>query len=122
MMEIVAFIRPDRMGATRDALAEAGFPGFTAKACLGRGWGMLPAVIEGVPNEILNSPVDEILLRNSRLIAKRFLMIVVNDADAERAVDIIVNANKTGNIGDGRIFVLPVAESYIVRTGESMGA
>ncbi|MDR3282266.1 MAG: P-II family nitrogen regulator [Candidatus Methanoplasma sp.] len=121
MKEIVAFIRPNKMGATRDALAEAGFPGFAAKACLGRGRGMLPAVIEGVPNEILNSPVDEILLRNSRLIAKRFFMTVVEDGEAERAVDVIINANKTGNMGDGRIFVLPVSESYVVRTGESTG-
>jgi nitrogen regulatory protein PII 2 len=121
MKEILAFIRPNRMSATRDALAEAGFPGFTCRACLGRGKEMLPLNVEGIINETLTAPADEILLRHSRLIVKRYITIVVEDAETERAVDVIISTNRTGNIGDGKIFVLPVTESYVIRTGEKLG-
>jgi nitrogen regulatory protein P-II 1 len=44
--------------------------------------------------------------------------LVVNDADADRCVDAIVNAARTGKIGDGKIFVTPVDRVVRIRTGE----
>jgi nitrogen regulatory protein P-II 1 len=44
--------------------------------------------------------------------------VVVPDSIAEEAIKAIVQAAKTGEIGDGRVFVLPVLESYRIRTGE----
>jgi nitrogen regulatory protein P-II 1 len=44
--------------------------------------------------------------------------IVVKDADTEKVVQAICNAARTGNIGDGKIFVIPVADAIRVRTGE----
>ena len=44
--------------------------------------------------------------------------IVVPDALADEAVKVVTEAARTGEIGDGRVFVLPVLESYRIRTGE----
>lgn len=53
-----------------------------------------------------------------RLIAKRMLSIVVPDGAVGRAVQTIIQANRTGQPGDGKIFVLPVGDAARVRTGE----
>ncbi|MCU0813593.1 MAG: P-II family nitrogen regulator, partial [Burkholderiaceae bacterium] len=45
--------------------------------------------------------------------------VVVKDDDAERAIDAIVQAAKTGKIGDGKIFVTPVEQVVRIRTGET---
>lgn len=120
MKEVMAFIRSDKMSSTRDALANAGFPGFTCRMCMGRGKQMLPSHIDGVPSEMFSAPADEILLQHSRLISKRYLSIIVNDSELQRAVDVIIETNHTGKPGDGRIFVIPVESSYIVRTNEKL--
>ena len=44
--------------------------------------------------------------------------LVVADEAANEAVKAIIQAARTGEIGDGRVFVLPVGESYRIRTGE----
>ena len=44
--------------------------------------------------------------------------VVVDDAAANDAIKAIVEAARTGEIGDGRVFVLPVLESHRIRTGE----
>lgn len=85
---------------------------------MGRGVQMLPSHIEGVPSEVLCAPADEILLQHSRLIAKRYMSVMVNDDDVPKAVETIITVNHTGKPGDGKIYVLPVQESYRVRTGE----
>ena len=51
-------------------------------------------------------------------IPKVMLMLVVEDMVAPRAVDVIQNSARTGNIGDGKIFISDVLEAYTVRTGE----
>lgn len=45
-------------------------------------------------------------------------MLVVNDDELTKAVDVIQNSARTGNIGDGKIFVTDVSETFTVRTGE----
>ena len=44
--------------------------------------------------------------------------VVVDDNIAEDAIKVIIEAARTGEIGDGRVFVLPVLQSYRIRTGE----
>ena len=46
-------------------------------------------------------------------------MLVVNDEELPKAVNVIQNSARTGNIGDGKIFVTDVSEAYTVRTGAS---
>jgi nitrogen regulatory protein P-II 1 len=44
--------------------------------------------------------------------------IVVSDAESEKAIKVVCDAARTGNIGDGKIFLVPVADAIRVRTGE----
>ena len=52
------------------------------------------------------------------MLPKVKLELVVREADTEKVIDIILNVARTGNIGDGKIFVIPVREVIRVRTGE----
>jgi nitrogen regulatory protein PII 2 len=57
--------------------------------------------------------------QSQRLIPKRWLTIVAPDRLIKKIVDTIIEVNRTGKPGDGKIFVLPISEVYRVRTGES---
>ncbi|MFQ5827071.1 MAG: P-II family nitrogen regulator, partial [Dehalococcoidia bacterium] len=52
------------------------------------------------------------------MLPKVKLELVVRDADTDRVVDIIVTHARTDNIGDGKIFIIPVSQVIRVRTGE----
>ncbi|MDR2616053.1 MAG: P-II family nitrogen regulator [Oscillospiraceae bacterium] len=122
MKEIMAFLRPNMISATKKALANGGFPAFTCRPCLGRGKQMgISAELFGdilSAEELPGDRLGETLSERNRLVAKRFFTLIVNDEDVKKAADIIIRANQTGNPGDGKIFVLPIAETYIVRNGE----
>ncbi|MDR2612080.1 MAG: P-II family nitrogen regulator [Deltaproteobacteria bacterium] len=120
MKELMAVVRPARVGQTRDALAAAGIPGFTCLPCLGRGKrlidpGVLRLIMES--GELPLTAAGESMTEATRLIPKRLFSIVLGDAGVRGAVDAILAVNSTGRAGDGRIFVLPVRESYSVRLG-----
>ena len=53
-----------------------------------------------------------------RLLSKVKLEIAVNDQYVKPAIDAIMSAAHSGNVGDGKIFVLPLEECYRIRTGE----
>ncbi|MDR0331286.1 MAG: P-II family nitrogen regulator [Chitinispirillales bacterium] len=120
MREIMCFIRANKVNDTKRAMAENGFPAFTCCRCLGRGKKSIdPDLLNTVlaAGELPLSPVGENLTEATRLIAKRFFTLIIDDQDVDKAVKTIVDANQTGNPGDGRIFVLPILETYSVRTG-----
>ncbi|MGC9016444.1 MAG: P-II family nitrogen regulator, partial [Conexivisphaera sp.] len=52
------------------------------------------------------------------LVPKAKIELVVEDADVERVIDVITKAAFTGEVGDGKIFVIPVEEAVRIRTGE----
>ena len=54
-------------------------------------------------------------------IQRRHLSIVVNDDFVRKTIDAILNSAATDQVGDGKIFVLPVDETYRIRTGEKGG-
>jgi nitrogen regulatory protein PII 2 len=117
----MCFIRINKVNDTKRALAEHGFPAFTCRKCLGRGKKSIdPELLNAViaTGEMPMSPVGENLTESARLIAKRFFTLVVDDKDVKKAVDTIIAVNQTGNPGDGKIFVLPILETFSVRTGE----
>jgi len=117
----MSFIRVNKVNDTKKALAENGFPAFTCRKCLGRGK-------RSIDSELLNTvlasgelPLNEVgehFTEATRLIAKRFFTLVVEDKDAQKVVNVIISANQTGNPGDGMIFVLPILENYSVHSGE----
>ncbi len=121
MKEVMAFIRVNMVNPTKEALAKSGFPAFSCRKCLGRGKKSIdPAVLQAVidAGELPVSPVGQHLTESQRLIAKRFFTLIVEDNQVEEVVNTIIEANQTGNPGDGKIFVLPINEAYTVRTGE----
>ena len=111
MKKIEAIIRPERMTAVKDGLAEAGFSGLNTVQVMGRGVqrGIVHQGRGGVPVSV-------------DMLPKTKVELVVLDDQVEGAIEIIVEASRTGEIGDGKIFVIPVEDAFRVRTGERGGA
>ncbi len=107
MKKIEAIIRPEKMDPVKSALGEAGFIGLNVVSVTGRG-AQRGVVHSGRGGE--SYTVD--------MLPKVKIETVVQDAEVDRAVDAILKAAWTGNIGDGKIFILPVDEAIRVRTGE----
>lgn len=102
MKMIIAIVRPEKVQDVKDALKEAGINGLTITAVHGRGsQGGLYFM-----NRVEKVCVDEI--------EKTKLEIVVEDDQKQTAVDVVKRSASTGSIGDGRIFVVNVEESYKV--------
>lgn len=107
MKKIEAIIRPEKLNEVKDALEAAGFVGLNIVHVTGRG--MQKGIVHGGRGGETYT-VD--------MLPKLKIELVVKDGDAERAVDAIVNTARTGNIGDGKIFITPVEDAIRVRTGE----
>jgi nitrogen regulatory protein PII 2 len=115
MKLILAMIRIDKMAATKLALSDAGLPSFTAMPVLGRGKGK--GGFEKAAG--LDEDQQELIIEMPRLKSKRMITLVVTDEKKELAIETLIQINKTGKSGDGKIFVLPASDSYRVRTGEN---
>ena len=102
MKMVRAVIRPEKEGDVLTALERSGFSAMTKWDVLGRG------KQRGI--KIGSARYEEL--------TKLMLMLVVEDKDLERAMDIIKISARTGNFGDGKIFVTPVEEVFTIRTGE----
>ena len=107
MNKVEAIIRPEKIEAVKNALAEAGFVGLNVVQVTGRG--VQRGVVMGARG-VGSYEVD--------MLPKAKLETVVRDADTQRVVEIILERARTGNIGDGKIFIIPVADVIRVRTGE----
>ena len=107
MKKIEAIIRPERITAVKDSLAVAGFSGLNVAQVMGRG------VQRGIVHQGRGgAPVSVDMLPKTKV------ELVVLDDQVEGAIEIIVEASRTGEIGDGKIFVIPVEDAFRVRTGE----
>lgn len=113
MKEVMAFVRPERWVATRSALVRAGFPALTGRRVLGRG---RSRGLRYLPRQGGESGLA------IGWLPKRMLTLVVEDARVPAAVEALLGVNRTGQPGDGRIFVLPVEDAIRLRTGERGGA
>jgi nitrogen regulatory protein PII 2 len=119
MKEIMAVIRINRMNKTKEALSAAGISSFTATGrVLGRGKGQVDFRLFKGAEEGQDEAIVQ-LGQGPKLVPKRLITVVVPDALAGRVIETIISVNKSGNAGDGKIFVLPVQESMRVRTGET---
>lgn len=117
MKEVMAVIRMNMMNKTKKALSDAGISSMTAKEVLGRGKGLVDYnLLEGAEKGY-EEAISQ-LGQSQRLIPKRLLLIVVPEKLVPTTVSAIINVNKTGKSGDGKIFVMPVGMSVSVRTGE----
>ena len=107
MQMIEAVIKPSKRDAVKTALSQLGILGMTAIECKGFGRQL------GHTERYRGGKMDV------GFVPKILLKICVKETDARKAVDAIAEAAKTGAVGDGKIFVYPVAESIRIRTGES---
>ncbi len=121
MKEVVAIIRMNRINATKAALVGEGFPAFTALKVMGRGKRALDReVVRAIEDGVLDgAEMLPMLSRGPSLMAKRMISLVVPDEKTTRVVEIIMEVNRTGNQGDGKIFVMPVVDVVRIRTGET---
>lgn len=107
MKKIEAIIRPNKLNDIKEGLAKYGVKGMTVSEVLGCGLqkGHV-GIYRGKEYSIT-------------LLPKVKVEIVVNDDVVDEVVDIILDTAQTGEIGDGKIFVLPVDAVYRIRTRES---
>ena len=117
MKEILAIIRMNMMGKTKDALRDAGVVSMNAVACLGRGKGLVDTSLLKGAEKGYEEAITQ-LGQSGKLIPKRSISVILPDNMVKKAVETIMTVNKTGKSGDGKIFVLPVADSIRIRTGE----
>jgi len=104
MKMIRAFIRPEKEQEVVQALEGSGFPSLTKMPVFGR----------GKQKGLQVGPVhyDEL--------PKTLIMMVVNDDDVTKVINLMMDKARTGFVGDGKIFVSPVETTYTVRTGEAV--
>lgn len=107
MKMVPAIIRPEKLDTVKKALEQKGFVAMSLFEITGRG------EQKGILLEYLGKDVEVDTL------PKIMLMMVVDHMDADKVVSIIRANGRTGHIGDGKIFVLPVEMMARVRTDET---
>ncbi len=117
MKEVMAIIQLNKMEATKDALEVIGISSFTAYKASGRGKQKGLQIPHPTPLDERDER-DERDEKRMKYIPKRMISVMVEDEFVPAVVAVITKVNRTGNYGDGRIFVIPVEESVRIRTGE----
>ncbi len=117
MKEVIAIIRINKMNETKRALADAGIYSLTARKVNGRGRGKINTLLLKGAESGYEEAINQ-LGSGPRLFPKRMLTIVVPDARVPVVVKAVIDVNKTGSPGDGKIFVLPLLDALRVRTAE----
>ena len=107
MKLVMAIIKPFKLDAVREALTELGVQGLTVSEVKGFGR-------QKGQTEIYRGAEYAI-----EFVPKVRLDIVIDDGEVDRVIEAIRNAANTDKIGDGKIFVLEVAQAMRIRTGET---
>jgi nitrogen regulatory protein P-II 1 len=106
MKQIQAIIRSEKLSEVRKALLEANILGITVYDVRGKG----------------NQKGLDLQFRgrsyNIDLLPKTKIEMMVNDEDTEKVVNILKKTAHTGNVGDGKIMILPIEDIIRIRTGE----
>jgi nitrogen regulatory protein P-II 1 len=106
MKLILAVVKPHRLDDVKDALREAGVTGLTA------------VEVQGFGRQRGHTEIYRGAEYQVDFVPKVQLEIVADDEQVQPIVDVILSAARTGKIGDGKVFVLPVEQAYRIRTGE----
>ncbi len=106
MKLLKAIIRPSKVDDVKDALAKLNISGMTVTEVRGHG------------KQKGHTAIYRGKEYNVSLLPKMQIEVVVANTIADDAIRAIVEAARTGEIGDGRVFVLPVERAYRIRTGE----
>lgn len=106
MQMIEAVIKPHKLDAVKGALTKIGILGLTAVECKGFGRQM------GHAERYRGARMDV------GFVPKVLLKVCVKASDVEKALTAIVESARTGEVGDGKVFVYPIAKTVRIRTGE----
>lgn len=106
MKMVIAIVRPEALENVKESLFKADITKMTVYQV--KGCGQQKGYTESYRGNIINV----------NLLNKVCLEIVVNDNFVDPTIKAIMDGARTGNIGDGKIFVLPVEKCYRIRTGE----
>lgn len=106
MKRIEAIIRPEKLDTVRSALEKAGCTGIMITEILGHG------KQQGITQQWRGEKYRVDLLPKSKV------EVIVKDSEADRIVAVLIKGAKTGEIGDGKIFVSPVDTAIRIRTEE----
>src|SRR5437764_1140644 len=106
MTLLKAIVRPDKLEPVKDALGRLGIAGMTVTEVRGHGKQKGHAAIYRGKEYAID------------LLPKMQIEVVVPNGRSDEIARAIMQAAATGEIGDGRVFVIPVAHSYRIRTGE----
>ncbi len=109
MKLLKSIVRPNKVDDVKDALAKLSISGMTVTEVRGHG------------TQKGHTAIYRGKEYNVSLLPKMEIEVVVPDSIADEAIKAIISAARTGEIGDGRVFVLPVLESHRIRTGEKEG-
>ena len=109
MLNIEAIFRPERVNAVSNALVEEGVTGFHYQNVTGQG--------QQAGIEVVTGRGGATMTRSA--VSKTLLVTVVEDDKKDAVVEAIVSATRSGEIGDGKIFISAVSDAVRVRTGES---
>ncbi|MDD2559943.1 MAG: P-II family nitrogen regulator [Bacteroidales bacterium] len=105
MKKIEAIIRKTKFEEVKEALLEAGIEWFSYYDVRGIGKAREGRIYRGVIYD--TSSIERILIST-----------IVRDKNVEKTLEAIVRSARTGEIGDGRIFVIPISDAVRIRTGE----
>jgi nitrogen regulatory protein PII len=106
MKLIKSVVRPNKVDEVKDALEKIGISGMTVTEVRGHG------------KQKGHTAIYRGKEYNVSLLPKMQIEVVVSDSVADDVIKAIITSAKTGEIGDGRVFVLPVEQTYRIRTGE----
>jgi nitrogen regulatory protein PII len=106
MKLIKAIVRPNKVDEVKDALGRMSIAGMTVTEVRGHG------------KQKGHTAVYRGKEYNVSLLPKMEIETVVSDSVVDEAIRAIIEAARTGEIGDGRVFVIPVEQAYRIRTGE----
>ncbi len=106
MKLVTAVVKPYQLDAVKEALAALGVAGLTVSE------------VQGYGRQKGHTEVYRGAEYTVAFVPKIRIEVVIDEFDAEKVVDAIVGAARTGRIGDGKVWVLPVDDVVRVRTGE----
>jgi nitrogen regulatory protein P-II 1 len=109
MLKIEAVFRPERVNTVSNALLDAGVTGFHYQNVTGQGQQQGVEVVTGRGGQS----------RTRSAVPKTLLVTVIPDDKKDAVVEAIISSTRSGEIGDGKIFISKVDEVIRVRTGES---
>ena len=104
MVEIIAIIRRKKASATKEELERIKWSGYSVFPVLGRGRQRGLRGAQGT--------------EGLAFLPKVLFDLIVGERQAQETIEAIIRANQTGEFGDGKLFVIEVAEAYRISTGE----